>query len=173
MLAAIVAALILQTPGGQSPGCVGEETPWLKLDYVQFEEKRNQLPEDSSCLRAQFAVIQHYRDHRHGDMRLLDLYNSAFHQGQLLAMLGSSSEAIPYLLGGVVPGHDPGDFSDYAIGTVASLHHDRESLVAARARLVLRNGEDDLNVATLDGLVTCFNKPYIVAYGDNCRPKRR
>jgi hypothetical protein len=100
------------------------------------------------------------------------------------------------LLGSVAPAkdNDPSSvafaqaWAEYALATVAFLHHDLPALKAARARLVaipeppeyqqflktvppagLAAAKWPLNLNVVDGLITCFGKPYSEAYG--CRPQ--
>ncbi len=102
-------------------------------------------------------------------------------------MAGQTDTAIRLLMAGVNPDAQ-GDFEDYALGTIAFLHHDLAALKAARARLAVQPAPANFqqiradfklkyhidvrwpeNLDVLDGLISCFDKPYIEAY--SCRPK--
>lgn len=114
-----------------------------------------------------------------------------WHEGQVYALSGEYERAAPLLLAAVPP-DDKGDFTEYALGTVAFLRRDKPALIAARERLAALPKPDDWsdvmtvtvdgkpvsfsapwppNINALDGLIQCFDRPYKAAYF--CQPLKK
>jgi hypothetical protein len=118
-----------------------------------------------------------------------------WHEGQLRATAGDYKRAITLLEQARTPPNtdDLSGWNDYVDATIAFLKRDRAALLAARTRLsavrpmngmTVQNGFISLrmssgqtatvrwpvNLDVVDGLVHCFDRPYRVAYGSECRP---
>ncbi len=181
--------LILAAAAAQS-SCSYDAARLLALPFEQFDQDLTggwRALKNSGCPGAAAEVLRRYRNEHqpltNGQRSLL-----LWHEGQVLALTGNYARAIPLLLAGV-PIEDKGDFTEYALGTVAFMRRDRAGLLVARARLaavpkpaawidtqtVMINGKPmsatvpwPPNLNVLDGLIMCFDRPYSVAYF--CRP---
>lgn len=111
-----------------------------------------------------------------------------WHEAQLRAAGGDTEEAIRLMVAGRAK--DSPEIRPYTDATIAFLRRDRAALLAARAELValpmpeqfaraaaryaesypsLPPLEWPLNLHVVDGLISCFEKPYREAYG--CDPE--
>jgi hypothetical protein len=140
------------------------------------------------CAAAAADLLEAYRKAHWGTLSPLQLHTNYWHEGQQRAFAGQPERAIPLLMEGVPPSaHDVADNHDYALATIAFLLHDRRGLVAARQRLARTPAPADWtrdraamkaqlgyapawppNLDIVDGLVSCFGRPYREAYGRSC-----
>lgn len=172
------------------PSCGYDAKTLLALPFEQFDQDLTggwRALENAGCRVAAAEVLRRYRNEHqpltNGQRSLL-----LWHEGQVLAFSGNYRRAIPLLLAGV-PIEDDGEFTEYALGTVAFMRRDKAGLLVARARLaavpkpadwtdtlmVRVNGKSmsvtvswPPNLNVLDGLIMCFDRPYSIAYF--CRP---
>ena len=191
----LAVALLLGPAPPQSPDeCGYDRTAMLALSPEKFDQDPHggwrPLADKVNCRAAAADLLASYRTANRVRMTLGELHLSFWHEGQMRAVLGDGRRAVPFLLAGVDPS-DTSDFADYALGTAAFLQHDHPALESARARLArtpppanwaesraeikARYGLTPSwppNLAVLDGLRACFDKPYAIAYAQPCRPKR-
>lgn len=146
------------------------ETGWRSLDA-------------KGCERQTAEAIRRYRE-VNADALGEDADTLVWHEGQLRAAAGETDEAIRLMLLGRE--RDSDATRPYTDATIAFLRRDREALLAARARLVAlpmpeafadaaaRYAESypdlppltwPLNLSIVDGLIACFDRPYLEAYG--------
>lgn len=165
----------------------------LALSFEQFDQdlaRGWRSLGNGLCYREAAALIRRYRSAN--DARLAPSQRAvlSWHEGQMYASAGDAPRAVPLLLGGV-PADDSNGFADYALGTVAFLHRDRDALARARARLALLPRPADWatssvvsmtvdgvrmvgvvpwppNLNVLDGLLACWDRPYAVAHAPPC-----
>lgn len=188
MLLAILgsAAIAFESLSVASYDCDADAEQILALDFTQFDQDFSagwRALEAQGCRETAISMLRLYREKSNslsaGQRSIL-----LWHEGQLTAMQGRYSAAIPLLLGGV-PLNDKGDFTEYALGTVAFLKRDRNALISARDRLaqlpepegwensfpVDVNGKRVIienpwppNLAVLNRLIACFDLDYEAAY---------
>jgi hypothetical protein len=185
--------LILASAATAQPDCSYDAATLLALPFDQFDQDLAagwRALQNKGCLAAAAEVLRRYRD-EHRPLSRGQRSSLAWHEGQVLALMGSSKAAIPLLLAGV-PTQDALGFADYASGTVAFLERDKSKLIAARARLAampkpadwadkitLMAGGKRMSFLTpwppslnvLDGLIRCFDQPYKQAY--SCGPLKQ
>ena len=191
MIDVVFAAVLLWTSSAADP-CAHDKAAILALSPDKFDQDLRggwrPLGNTPGCEGAAADLIEAYRQAHWGALTRSDLHESYWHEGQLRAAAGQSDRAVPLLLAGVDP-EGLGDPADYALGTVAFLQHDLESLKAARARIVaqpepawFKAGKAEAKRQTgreptwpmykdeLDGFLRCFDKPYAEAYSSRaCR----
>jgi len=172
--------------------CAYDRATMLALTPEKFDQDKQggwrPLAAKPSCRAAAVELLAAYRKAHWRELAPWQLHISYWHEGQIRALMGQNTEAVPLLLAGVDPAQaiDP---ADYALGTVAFLQHDLEALRAARGRMAAQprpawfdkvaaemqarehvTPQWPPNLDVLDGLIACFDKTYDEAYGD-CRPK--
>ena len=189
MLAITLAAVI----AAASPTCAFDKKAMLALPAEKFDQDLKggwrPLADKPECRDQAAQLLADYRKANWSRLKLSELHINYWHEGQMRALIGQSREAAPLLMAGVDPeGQDEIDFTDYALGTVTYLKHDRAALLSARARLASVPKADwyessmkeakaalgyvpswPINLDVLDGLVNCFDKPYAQAYDGDCR----
>ncbi len=189
MLALMLAATIAAAPAD----CAYDKAAMLALPAEKFDQDFKggwrPLADKVECRPQAAQLLADYRSANWAKLKPGELHINYWHEGQVRALTGQTREAAPLLLAGVDPDGDDIDFTDYALGTVAFLKHDRAALLSARARLAaipkpawfdgsLKEAKAVLgytpawpvNLDVLDGLITCFDKPYAKAY--ECRPPK-
>lgn len=105
-----------------------------------------------------------------------------FHTGQLFALAGEHAEAIQWMEKGYSNGKsDPINWNAFVDANVAFLKHDYKALLNQRNLIDQEPPMTDrpgvpkwavgkkMNLDVVDGFIACFEKPYDVAYGDECR----
>jgi hypothetical protein len=171
----------VQQQSGSEPDCWVDTEAMLNMAPEEFDQGAQgwrALATKMGCDAQTANLIAEYRGRHWGQLKQHELHISYWHEGQARAMAGESQGAIPLLLAGINPSSDFG-FSDYALATVAFLHHDLDGLKAARARLAVLPRPSWLpieekwpqNLDVVDGLLACFEKPYREAYSGPCRPR--
>jgi hypothetical protein len=96
-----------------------------------------------------------------------------FHLGQTLALKGEERRAADFIAAsreamGERNATDNLNWNDYVSGTWAFLMKDRQFLVKSRDAVLASGARNAKNAALLSGLERCFDKPYSVAYDQNC-----
>jgi hypothetical protein len=179
-------ATITSDFAAEAVNCRANTAAALSLSPGAFDQDESVgwrgLAKTPECLGAAADLIAAYRKAHWGEFRPSELHLNYWHEGQMRAAAGQTKAARPLLLEGISPDNF-GDFADYALGTVAFLDQDLAALKAARARLAATPEPADfaatakrynitwpLNLDVLDGLITCFDKPYREAYA--CRISR-
>jgi len=177
---ALLAALSLQAaaPPPTPHPCQVDRRAMLALGMDAFDQDMQggwrPLAERPGCESAAADLIREYRDFLQD--RIPILY---WHEGQLRANLGQNEEAARLM---DRTRRASGDeraawWNPYVDGTIAFLRGDRAALIAARARLAAAPRSADMpadrawppNLAVLDGLITCFGRPYRETFADACR----
>lgn len=148
------------------------------------------LSRDPACLEIAADLLRDYREANQVRLDVSQLHLNYWHEGQIRAGLGQKQRAVHLLMAGVNPEVSTDGFADYALGTVAFVNGDRAALLAARDRLAATPQPPDwekaaeeyrqqfgreiawpMNLNVLDGLIACFDRPYLEAYGSaDCRP---
>ncbi len=126
------------------------------------------------CFLQAAMLIDAYVANRPAKMTVTDRRNLSFHAGQLYAMAGLKSIGAGRILGSLNMQEKPDSdlaWNTYVLATAAFLHGDKQELVDQRARLAVARPTDGnkINLGVVDGLVSCFDKPYNEAYS-KCRP---
>lgn len=192
-LAASIAVAGLTIFGGlaRAEDCAYDRAAMLAMDFDRFDQDASgwrSIGQAPGCFLAGAGLIADYRK-AHSRLSVGQADGLRWHEGQLRAMGGDKTGAIPLLADS---SHD-GDSANqaYADATVAFLRQDRPALVAARRRLAglpqpadfrasadafkAQTGRDltwPLNLDVVDRLLACFDRPYAEAYGGACGPAR-
>lgn len=170
--------------------CTFDKAVLLAMSFDDFDQGPNgwrMLQRRPECQAAIPDLIAEWRVKHWGNMNSQELHLNYWHEGQARALAGQTDKAVTLLLAGNWP-ESTGDFTDYALGTVAFLQHDLAGLKAARARLAALTPPPDLaarreafkarnkvdmvwppNLDVLDGFINCFDRPYREAYDPACR----
>jgi hypothetical protein len=172
------------TPTIGAADCRHDNAALLAMAPEQFDQDPRggwrPLGATEGCEPVAADLLASYRKAHWGTLDTWQLHINYWHEGQLRAVAGQSDRAVRLLLAGIAP-EGSMDFEDYALGSVAFLQHDLPALKSARARLAGQIKPDWFaksqpqakwppNLDVLDGFITCFDKPYGVAYGAACRP---
>lgn len=188
----LIAAIFIAAQAVAGP-CMHDRSALLAMPPDRFDGKEvvswRTLSRNSACLEIAADLLREYREANRGRLDVNQLHLNYWHEGQLRAGLGQKSLAVHLLMAGVNPAVTMDGFADYALGTVAFVNGDRQALLAARDRLAAtpqppgwaQAVEDyrqqfgreivwPMNLDVLDGLIACFDKPYLEAYGSaGCR----
>jgi hypothetical protein len=187
---AVFALILALAAAPAAVPCVYDKDALLALSFDDFDQAPGgwrALAPRTECGAAIPELLANYRAKHWGMMNSQELHLNYWHEGQMRALNGQTDRAVTLLLAGTWP-ESTGDFTDYALGTVAFLHHDLAALKAARARLAQLTPPADLesrrqafkarfkvdmvwppNIDVLDGLINCFDRPYREAYDRACR----
>jgi hypothetical protein len=184
---------ITEPSAAAQPQCRYDRPQLLALDEPQFDQDVNNggwraLAAQPGCESAAADLIRDFRE-THGSHAAI-LY---WHEGQLRATAGDSKRAIAVLEQARMPVEtDAAGWNFYVDATIAFLKRDRAALLEARTRLAAVRPLNDMpvqdgfismpmstgqvvkvrwppNLDVVEGLVHCFDKPYRVAYGSECR----
>ena len=173
-----------------SAACIDNRTYLLSLSPNDFDEAAEgwrKLSKETGCLKEAADLIAEFRHSHFATLTESEMHLNYLHEGQLRAAGGDYTAARPLLMNGA-PSSDYADFTDYALGTIAFLDNDKTALVSAIRRLEAQPEPDwfrnykaehanDVggspvwppNLEVLKTLLTCFGKPYSVAYGGGCK----
>jgi hypothetical protein len=201
--AALLLALVAIEPSLAADRCAYDKQAMLALDEDAFDQDLSgggggwraigNLP---GCELAAAGLLSAYRAaHPASDIVL------AWHEGQMRASAGQYAQAIPLLRAArKPPTEDAAGWNHYVDATVAFLRRNRAGLLAARDRLAAvpyrpvpgmpapEHGYIEIpaaagqppmrmrwppNIEAVEGLVACFDKPYVEAYGQACRAQSR
>lgn len=187
------------TQAAQQTGCELDRARMLSLDEQQFDQDMDggwrSLAAKRGCDLVAADLIRDWRDKHRSSAGLL-----VWHEAQLRANAGQTQEAISLMAQSRrAPGvADGAGWNVYVDATIAFLRKDRAALEQARAQLAAIRppaGEDapivvvdgyfdvDLgngkthkmrwppNIDIVEGLIRCFDKPYVEAYGGDCQPR--
>lgn len=181
-------ALAQADPVAASDTCAHDRAALLALSPADFDQNLNGgwrlVGDRPECAEIAADLLADYRTARWGELTPGELHVNYWHEGQLRAGLGQTDAATRLMMAGVNPAMSRSGFSDYALGTIAFLHQDREGLLAARERLAALPKPPDFddaarrfkaqygfelkwpaNLSVLDGFIACFDRPYNEAYG--------
>ena len=177
------------------PNCDADRTHVLALGETQFDQDLaggwRALADRPGCILAAADLLRDYRQARKSEAGLL-----YWHEGQLRAHAGQTKEAIALLERARKPAEaDRAGWNPYVDATIAFLRKDKPALQEARSRLAavpaplgqdippVIDGHVEVDMADgqkrkipwppngdiVDGLLSCFGKPYRQAYGHDCR----
>lgn len=161
--------------------CEASADTMLDLSFAAFDQSADgwrSLDDSLACSDYADDVLAAYRS-RHGSS-LGPANNSLlmWHEAQVLAVQGDSARSLDLMRKAAYPG-EPQWQQLYREGSIAFLEGEMARLQAARDRLsrlppdASLVGPDDKaaawppNLDVLDGLISCFGRPYSVAYA--CR----
>jgi hypothetical protein len=199
-LAVLASLLLSGSGARAAEPCSYNRTAMLALDEEAFDQDLGNggggwraIGNVPGCELAAADLLADYRAAHPTASALL-----AWHEGQLRAMAGQYERAIALLdLDRKPRGEGAAGWNHYVDATLAFLRHDMPALRAAREQLAavpytpgegvppLKDGYFELpsppgqapmrmrwppNIEVVDGLVTCFDKPYSEAYATACRP---
>ena len=184
-LPSLVLALALLLPAGApggdiEPAChltAADKAANAQLSFDDFDQKgvspvtwRRLSTRGCHALAVEAAedYLVHGRFKTASEQRVL-----MFHIGQSLGMSGKYEAAALMVAATKTPASEPSvdlDWNTYVDGTWAFLKRDKAALTRARDTLAAEPGKsNEINGSVLTGLLTCFDRPYEVAYGSACR----
>jgi len=155
----------------------------LALSFKQFDQQQGSgwrpLYASKCYMEAALLLKEYVKRHPHTAQ---EQYMLPFHTGQLLALAGEHAEAIGWMEKGYSSDKfDPINWNAFVDANVAFLKHDFQALLKQRALINQEPPMADrpgvpkwavgkkMNLDVVDGFIACFEKPYDVAYGDECR----
>jgi hypothetical protein len=178
--------------------CDYDKARLMALDEQHFDQDTSNggggwraVAAKPGCKLAAADLLRDYRD-AHGSQSGI-LY---WHEAQLRALVGDYKHATLLMERSRKPMNaDPAGWNPYVDATIAFLRKDRSALGEARSRLAVvqpmpdqgmppvKDGFIELSMANgqtmkmrwppnlevVDGLIRCFDKPYSIAYGNDCR----
>lgn len=192
---ALAAALGMSAEPPKAPDCSYDRAAMLAMEPGRFDQDLAggwRPLADRGCTREAADLLSAYGALPKAEDNVI----ITWHEGQLRAELGQTAQAITLMERSHKPVNagDPGYWNAYVDGMVAFLRQDRSALEKARARLVaiptptamaenIKDGRYQFtteggqqvqmpwppNLDVLDGLLRCFGKPYMEAYGPGCR----
>jgi hypothetical protein len=148
----------------------------MQLPLSQFDQSKTEGWRALSlegCHQEAAVLIERYLEREEGRMRILH-----FHLAQMHAKSGEYEKAIPQALASLNPReaeqHPRFHWNDYVLATVAFLRHDRASFELSlnnlRQAATIDNTANANNLAVLESMGACFDRPYEEAYG-SCKAK--
>ena len=151
----------------------------LDLGFDAFDQDMKggwrALSDTPGCEIKAADVVRDYRRKYQSMMPLL-----YWHEAQIRASIGENREAIDLMEKSYQPGFgDVTGWNQYVDATIAFLRADKGAFLKARDRLDHlqkpegwpRDGEWPQNGSVVEGLWSCFGRPYKIAYDIGCRPK--
>ena len=190
----VVAIILALAAAAQSPTVAapcGDEARILNEDLDTFDQDPQKgwrsVAARPNCRAKAAELMRVYRE-----MLQMRLNSLVWHEGQVLAEMGRATEAIALFQRAKRPnsvlGQSQEGWNAYADATIAFLRRDRIALQQARKRLVaapipttmerlpdgsFRSGSHASqapNLDVVDGLIKCFDRSYLEAYGSpSCR----
>lgn len=162
----------------QGKGCVYDRQSMLTQELDVFDQSasgvRSIYAKNANCKKDAADLIHDYRLARPETLDDFNSYLLFWHEGQLRAEIGDYAGAIPLFEGARMSnnvGPEVGSiWNFYVDATIAFAKRDRAALVAARESLAavpknyLRGAKQPPNLNVVDGLVSCFDRPYSEAY---------
>lgn len=165
-----------RAPGAVVAGCIQDPAPFLDMDLQTFDQGPSGWRSFETMLdcEAETAdLIRAYRDRHAPDLTPAQATGLYWHEGQLRASAGDTVSAALLMERSIFPDEDRWSVL-YKEATVAFLRRDRRALEQVRSALAsLPSAErpvgsaaspDIPNLARVDGLIACFDRPYGVAY---------
>jgi hypothetical protein len=162
--------------------CTYDRSAMLSLDQNAFDQDPvggwRSLAAHEECLAVAADLIRDYREHRNSEDTIL-----YWHEGQVRAMAGMESDAIPLFEKSLKsPEQDPFGWNHYVRATISFLAMEREALLTHRGLLSevsmpanIQFPKDESgepvpfswppNLDVVDRLIACFGKSYKEAYG--------
>lgn len=155
----------------------------LALPFKQFDQQQGngwRPLYESKCYTEAALLLKEYVKRHPGTAQ--DQYMLPFHTGQLFALAGEYAEAIRWMEKGY--SNDKSyliNWNAFVDANVAFLKHDYKALLKQRNLISQEPPMADgpgvpkwavgkkMNFDVVDGFIACFEKPYDVAYGDECR----
>jgi len=192
---ALAAALGAAPEPPKAPDCSYDRDAMLAMEPDAFDQDLEggwRPLADRGCQREAADLLAAYA----AQPKAAGRTTITWHEGQMRAELGQIEQAIALMERSRKPAGqgDPGYWNAYVDGMVAFLRQDRRGLEDARARLVALPSPPEMaqnikdgrfhfttaggqkvdvawppNLDVLDGLLRCFGKPYLEAYGTVCR----
>lgn len=181
-----------------SKDCRYDRARLLALDENQFDQDMSggwrALASTPGCALVAADLLHDYREAHHKESGLL-----FWHEAQVRADAGQYPQAIALMKQAYKPAEaDKAGWNLYVDATIAFLRRDRAALEQARAKLAavqppvgagippVINGYMEaefadgskrkirwpINIDVVEGLESCFDKPYVEAYGDVCRQSK-
>jgi hypothetical protein len=159
----------------------------LALPFKQFDQQQGNGWRPlyaSKCYIEAALLLKDYVKRNPSIAR--DQYMLPFHTGQLFALAGGHAEAIQWMENGYSNDNfDPINWNAFVDANVAFLKHDYKALLKQRNLINQEPPMADrpgvprwavgkkMNLDVVDGFIACFDKPYDVAYGDECRRRSK
>jgi predicted NUDIX family NTP pyrophosphohydrolase len=190
---------LVRAEGKAQSSCEYDRARLLALKEAQFDQDMaggwRALANRAGCELAAADLLRDYRKAHRNEAGLL-----VWHEAQLRAFAGQSREAIALMNKSRQPAKtDRAGWNPYVDATIAFLRRDRPALEKARAKLAsvppppgadmppVIDGYMELdfadgqkrkirwppNIDVVEGLLHCFDKPYVEAYRDECRVRAR
>lgn len=160
-----------------------ERESLLALPFKQFDQQQGSGWRPlyaSKCYTEAALLLKEYVKRHPRTAR--DQYMLPFHTGQLFALAGEHTEAIRWMVKGYSSDKfDPINWNAFVDANVAFLKHDYQELLKQRNLINQEPAMADrpgvpkwavgkkMNLDVVDGFIACLEKPYYVAYGDECR----
>lgn len=160
-----------------------ETTRLLSLSYQDFDQDPHEgwrpYYERECYAQARDLLLAYVAEHPD----LADEhYMLRFHAGQLLAMTGDYEKAKTYMRRAYTKLQSQKiDWNAFVDANIAFLDKDKPKLMEMRSRIAkqpeLKAGPGIplwavgriMNLDVVDGFIACFEKPYVIAYGERCR----
>ena len=167
------------TPVAQT--CQADAEAMLDMTFIAFDQGPDgwrSLHNDLICCDYADDVLAQYRSRYGPSLGAANTSLLTWHEAQLVASQGDAARAATLMKAAAYPG-EPQWQTLYREGSIAFLEGDMERLQAARETLsqlprdviVMEHGQPASswppNLEVLNGLISCFGKPYGVAYA--CR----
>lgn len=162
-----------------------EREELLTLPFQQFDQQHDsgwRPLYERGCHMEAALLLKEYVE-RHPDTAR-EQYMLAFHTGQLLALAGKRTEAIAWMEKGYSKTQSSMiDWDAFVDANIAFLRREFEQLLKQRARINRQPGMPaqagvpewavgkKMNLDVVDGFIACFEEPYAVAYGEDCRQR--
>ncbi len=147
----------------------------MQLGVAEFDEsevKGWRALQDQKCYAEAAQLIEYFALRYDSDYRRLK-----WHLAQMHALAGNPTVAIAAARLSISPVqaqmHPDFDWNDYVLATVAFLQKDRATFDIHRAALKViapKNPLNAANVAFVDRLSQCFDKPYVIAHDCGVAP---
>lgn len=164
-------------------GCKASTDAMLDLSFEAFDQGPNgwrTLDGSIACPDAAHEVLAEYRHHHRNTLTPSNTSLLTWHEAQVRAAKGDDQPATARLMREAAYAGEPDWQRLYREGSIAFIEGDRGRLITARAELASLPRDPTLtglngngidwppNLDVLDGLISCFGRPYSVAYA--CRP---
>ena len=177
---------VLAAPAKATDDCTmsaAKREALLALPFKQFDQQQDDgwRPLYASKCYTEAALLLKEYVKRHPNTAQ-EQYMLPFHTGQLFALAGKHAEAIGWMEKGYSNDKfDPISWNAFVDANIAFLKHDYKALLKQRNLINKEPPMADgpgvpawavgkkMNLDVVDGFLACFEKPYDVAYGDECR----
>lgn len=161
--------------------CRASADAMLEMSFHDFDQGTGgwrSMDNSLACSDHADDVLAEYRARRGPGLGPANVSLLMWHEAQVLAAQGDTARSVDLMKRAAYPG-EPQWQQLYREGSIAFLQGDLALLQAARNRLsrlprdpglIVADGQDAVwppNLDVLDGMISCFGKPYSVAYA--CR----